>query len=231
MRTHLSAGLAVVVALLAADPCRGDLLINGGFESPALAPGTIQTIGPGGEPAGFVWQVSSGTVDLGHLPFSPFVQYAAFEGNQAVDLNGNERGALFQDFATTIGQSYLLSFAYADNPFEGGISSASVAVTDVGTSASLLSSSVSHSTSTNGPPPDADWQIFTGSFTAVGTTTRLAIASTSASNSAGGGIILDAVAVNLRAVPEPSSVVMLGFGGIGLLGYGWRRRKTAAASP
>jgi hypothetical protein len=229
MRASSIIGLTAVVALSATSPSRGNLLVNGGFESPALTPGAFLTIAPGGEPAGFSWMVTSGTVDLGHLPVSPFIQYPAFEGNQALDLNGINRGALFQDFATTPGQAYLLSFAYTDNSDEGGVSTASIAVTDVGTSTSLLSSSVAHSTSTNGPPPDADWQQLLGSFTAIGTTTRLAFASTSPSNSAGGGIILDAVSVDVSAVPEPSSLVMLGGGALSLLGYSLRRRRAARA--
>ena len=107
--------------------CQGSLLVNGGFEDPALSPGAFITISPGGEPAGFAWEVSSGTVDLAHLPVSPFVEYPAFEGVQALDLNGVGLGALFQDFATIAGETYLLSFAYADNPSEGGISTADIA--------------------------------------------------------------------------------------------------------
>jgi hypothetical protein len=228
MRTLSSLCLAALVSFSLANSCRGDLLIDGGFESPALPAGAFVDIAPGGEPAGFAWTVSSGTVDLGHLPIFPFINFSAFEGNQGLDLNGINRGAIFQDFATTVGQAYSLTFAYSDNPFEAGVKSASVVVTDVGTSLSLLSASVSHSTSTNGPPPNADWQIFSDSFVATGTMTRLAFASTSASDSPSGGILLDAVRVDLRAVPEPSSVVMLGIGALGLLGYDLRRRAAHA---
>ncbi len=31
-----------------------------------------------------------------------------------------------------------------------------------------------------------------------------------------------------RAVPEPSSVALLGIGALGLVGYGWRRRRRTA---
>ncbi len=41
-----------------------------------------------------------------------------------VDLNGFVRGSIYQYFPTVLGQLYTLTFAYADNPLEGGISSA-----------------------------------------------------------------------------------------------------------
>ena len=92
MRTLSSLCLAALVSFSATNTCHGGLLINGGFEAPALPAGTFMTIAPGGEPAGFAWHVSSGTVDLGDGP-NAFVQFPPFEGNQGLDLNGNERGA------------------------------------------------------------------------------------------------------------------------------------------
>ncbi len=204
---------------------RADLIVNGGFEAPALAPGAFLTIGPGGEPAGFGWTVSSGNVDVGHLPVSPFIAFDAFEGNQGLDLNGTQRGAIFQDFATNVGQMYLLSFVYADNPVEGGVSSADILVSDAALSTSLLSDSVFHSTSTNTPVPDADFGFYSSSFTATGTLTRLAFSSTSASNTPSGGILLDAVSV--VAVPEPSSLITM-LAGLGM--FSFARRRLASGS-
>ena len=197
-----------------------DLISNGSFESPPQTMGAFLTIGPGDEPSGFAWTVFSGNVDVAHLPVSPFVQFSAFEGNQAIDLNGTVRGSIFQDFATNPGQQYGLTFAYSDNPSEGGVSSALVSVTDTNSMVSLLSTSVMHSTSTNGPPADADWFLFSNTFTATGSTTRLAFTSTSASNTPSGGIILDAVSVS--AIPEPNSLFLVG---LGLAGTMLRRRK------
>jgi hypothetical protein len=37
------------------------------------------------------------------------------------------------------------------------------------------------------------------------------------------------VASAVSGVPEPSTLTLLGLGSLGLLGYGWRRRKQAAA--
>jgi hypothetical protein len=193
---------------------QANLIVNGGFEAPVLASGSFLTINPGSEPTGFGWSVSSGNVDLGHLPVLPFVPFNAFEGNQGLDLNGTIRGAIFQDFATVMGQAYQLTFVYADNPSEGGVSSASIRVSDVGTNNGLLSNSVTHSTSINSPG-GADFYFYSGSFIASGTLTRLALASTSTSNSPSGGILLDAV--NVSAVPEPSAMTLVVVCGIGLI--------------
>jgi len=193
-------------------------LVNGGFETPVLSSGAFITIGAGGsgEPPGFGWTVPTGNVDVAHLPVTPFVEYTAYEGVQALDLNGDVAGAISQNFATVAGQSYGLFLAYADNPVAGGVSSASIAVTDIGSSSVLLSTSIFHSSSTNSPP-NADWLTAALGFTATGSTTRLLISSTSADTSASGGIILDAV--DVHAVPEPMTATLLTTAIAGLLGF------------
>jgi hypothetical protein len=108
-----------------------NLLVNGGFEAPALNAGSYVTVDPNQEPPAFGWIVASGNVDVARLPLFPFIQYPAYEGFQALDLNGTESGAVSQDFATVVGQPYALNLAYSDNPFESGVSSASIVVTDL----------------------------------------------------------------------------------------------------
>lgn len=96
---HFSSLLLAVATLSATNICHANLISNGGFEVPALATaGNYQNIASGGEPAGFDWLIFSGDVDVAHLPVSPFIEYAAYEGNQALDLNGNQKGAIYQDY-------------------------------------------------------------------------------------------------------------------------------------
>ncbi len=214
-----SVALSVLATLLSHHVVRANMLLNGSFESPVITTGTYLDIPPGGEPAGFDWKVGTGNIDL----FGPnqFVLYPPYNGVQALDLNGFVRGSIYQDFPTVLGQQYSLTFAYADNPLEGGVSSADVTVTDLVSNGTLLATSVFHSTSTNGPPPNGDWILYSGTFEATGTSTRLLFASTSASNSASGGIILDDVIV--QAIPEPSAFVLTG---LGLLGMGIVARRS-----
>lgn len=204
--------LATLAIFLSHNVGHANLLLNGSFESPVVTPGTPLTVSPGGEPAGFDWLVGTGNIDLAGS--NPFVLFAFYDGIQTVDLSGNVKGSLYQDFGTASGQTYSLTFAYADNPLEGGISSADVVVTDLTNSTTLLSIGVTHSTSAN--PSFGDWTIFTGSFTAGSTSTRLRFNSTSAS----GGILLDDVVVQ---VPKPSSLLLACVGIFGLATF-YRRR-------
>jgi len=128
MKTNLVLLTIFFAQFIVIENANADLILNGGFESP---PGGGLNIGPGSEPAGMVWSVLSGTVDIGPLPFVPFVLYSAFEGTQILDLNGDQRGAIGQSFSTVAGSTYTLSFQYADNPDEGGISAAEISVFDV----------------------------------------------------------------------------------------------------
>lgn len=72
----------------------------------------------------------------------------------------------------------------------------------------------------------ASWQTEASGFTAPIDTLEIVVAS-------GGTEPLDldnlVLTQTTTATPEPASLTLLGFGAVGLLGYGWRRRKRAAA--
>jgi choice-of-anchor C domain-containing protein len=82
---------------------------DGSFETPKAPANSFQTfsagqlIGP--------WQVASGTVDLIGAGF-----WQASEGDQSVDLNGNNTGTVSQTFTTVPGTTYTVTYSLAGNP-------------------------------------------------------------------------------------------------------------------
>jgi subtilisin-like proprotein convertase family protein len=91
-----------------------NLVVNGSFETPSTAPGSVLGNLTGGQVTG--WTVGSGNVDLINYMFA---QPAA--GNQCLDLDGNTPGTIYQDIQTAAGQVYNLRFAHAANPVPGGV--------------------------------------------------------------------------------------------------------------
>ena len=235
--------VAGAFAFLVISPARADLVTNGGFETPIT--GNFTDLTAGSQPPGFGWSITSGGVDVVLAgPSSDFAS-AAFEGSQFLDLDGFTPGAIAQSFATIPGNSYLLSFAYANNPDGTGVpppgcsgacatipAQAIVSVLDSGTNAQLIAPLlITHGDLTIANP---DWTTSGAiAFTAQGTATTLSFVSQDPSPS-DGGIFLDAVSVSGQAaVPEPSSLVLLSAALCGLIGsrrkifsrnYGRRRR-------
>nr|WP_223182930.1 MULTISPECIES: choice-of-anchor C family protein [unclassified Streptomyces] len=99
----------MVTATPAAAVSRFD---DGSFEyptAPAHAFTTLvagQSIGP--------WRVVSGSVDLIGAGF-----WQAAEGDQSVDLNGTQAGAVAQTFTTVAGRTYTVTYALASNTAGG----------------------------------------------------------------------------------------------------------------
>ncbi|MFJ9691709.1 choice-of-anchor C family protein [Kitasatospora sp. NPDC101183] len=85
---------------------------DGSFESPKAPANNFtelnagQNIGP--------WRITSGSVDLIGAGF-----WQAAEGDQSLDLNGADSGAIAQTFATVPGATYSVTYALAGNPGGG----------------------------------------------------------------------------------------------------------------
>jgi hypothetical protein len=196
-----------------------NLISNGGFETPVLPADTFLNLTPASGPFGG-WSISSGDVDIVRLPLSTQgIGFNAFEGDQVLDLHGLVPGAIFQEFATTVGALYRLDIRLADNPNASGVAAASIEVKSVPAGASLIAGSAAHSTSTS---TNANYTSFGGMFTAQSDITRLSITSTSSNTGASGGLFLDAVSVEF--VPEPAGLAVAAVAAIGMAGLRrWRR--------
>ncbi len=124
-------------------------------------------------------------------------------GKYVVDLNGGRagsvtQGSISQSFATTVGESYQLSF-YLSNPY--GYSSSSP----------LLRVDIAGNTYQFAPSSNKDWVKETIDFTAVSSTTTLSFSSLNGSGY--WGPVIDNVSINTALQPatvsEPS-ILLLG---------------------
>jgi len=167
----------------------GQLIINGGFETPDTP--TYMYINPGQSTLA-PWVVGPNPVEIGDAIGNGFITGPAFQGVQMLDLHGR----LTQAFATTPGSLYTVTFAYTDNPVEPadqGLASARVRLFDgLG---DRLNQTFTH---TGAVSNDFHWTVFNGQFIAVTNTTSLEFTPlTTVPGGLPGGILLDAVQVSL----------------------------------
>lgn len=197
-----------LTAVLAGSVYGQNLLVNGSFEDPTVG-GQYESLTsiPG-------WTISSGhAVDL----INSF--WPAVDGVQSIDLAGTPGiigGSLSQTFATTPGQTYFISFSYANSV---NTADAAVAQLDVIGAGALIEELLTHSGST---VDNMNYVTYFRSFLADSTSTTLSF--THLSPSASLGLALDNVVIE---VPETSSVVaMIGLAGtVGVAGWLRRRKK------
>jgi len=210
--------LGVAAGLGLSTPAHANLLTNGSFEDPSIGTWYLNetTSIPG-------WTVTTNNVDVVAQGYNG--PSAAYDGQQYLDLvgYGSTGGIQSQSFATVAGQTYRLTFAYANNPWSTSTASANVRVQD-GTSNTLLLQEVTHSGSTTNT---LGWSLFSQSFIADGTSATIRFDETVGGGN--GGVMLDAVGV--AAVPEPATwaLMVLGFAGLGFMGYRQSRTQKAFA--
>jgi choice-of-anchor C domain-containing protein len=164
-----------------------NLIQNGSFESPALPSGGFIFGATGTTITN--WFVSQGDVDL-------ITSWQSAEGNQSLELNGFQRGAIQQSFATTVGQSYTVRFSLAGNPDPGN---ANDFVHDLRVSATGASPQTYVFDSTSHTASSMGWTNEFFTFVATATTTTVTFESLDTGNS---GPALDGVSVVLAfAIP------------------------------
>jgi hypothetical protein len=195
--------IAAGIGVLAASPSSAiNLVVNGSFEAPAISPGSyaIFTSIPG-------WTSTMGD----GIEIQNNVAGSPFDGNQHVELDSNNPSNMYQDIATSIGGSYLLSFGYSPR---AGVADNRIEVYWDGSLLDTLNlSGVGN--------PNTVWNTYSYSVGATSNLTRLEFRDISFDEPSGGlGGYLDKVSVE---VPEPGTYAL--FGGMLIGGLALRRRR------
>jgi choice-of-anchor C domain-containing protein len=212
----LALAVSLIVAPTAANAA--SVITNGSFETGNLSnPATFSTLGAGSTDL-TGWTINSGSIDyIGGY-------WEAQEGDRSLDMSGLGAGSISQDFATTPGQAYNVSFYVAANP-DGGPDAKGLRSAVGGDNGQIVSVDVFYPTVASTRPGPMNFVPVAYSFIADSATTTLSFLSLVGTPF---GMALDNVSVS--AVPLPPALLLLGSGLVGLGLLGRRKRNNAATA-
>lgn len=188
-----------------------NLIVNGSFEDPDVATGQWHVYS-----AITGWTTSNAGVEI-----RDNVAGTAYDGSQFVELDSHSstgvttNSGIYQSVTTTIGQSYLLSFAYSPRI---GVASNSNGINILWNGAAITSSPI---TAEGSGLSSHNWTIFEYIVSGTGLDT-LAFEATGLNDSLGGS--LDKI--SLSSIPIPSAAFLFA---PALLGFMGLRRKAKSA--
>jgi Protein of unknown function (DUF642)/PEP-CTERM motif len=220
---HKTVTLLSIMFALTTAHAHADLITNGSFENTSKTfVGDVNSVDELASGSSSIpgWTTINGVPTAWIENGNPYGISAA-DGSYFLDLTGYSNvgtyGGVTQSFATVAGTSYVVTFDLGYGGDSGAFGGpVSVVASAGGTSGTF--------TSAAGSPNPAVWDLETFGFTATSSMTELSL--TGLSTAGGDYIGLDNVDVEVGTVapvPEPGTFALL-LTGIGILGYGARRR-------
>ena len=192
-----------IFLLTASGIAHGNLIVNGGFESPDINSGW--TYGPD-TPGG--WEGDN--IEVWASGFNGVVSY---EGTQHGELNAHPYDrtdwSIYQSFDTTLDELYSISFAYRARRNESEVFQFSLGDGTYNPFNEIIDNHVT-----------GQWDYFSGIFSGTGNEMTLRFTSLTPETGTVGNF-LDAVKV--VSVPEPGVIALFG---AGLIGLGFVRRRS-----
>jgi choice-of-anchor C domain-containing protein len=187
-RSTVSAAIAVVASIVLSGSALAAFAgaTNGSFETGSNDPGAYEQLNAGSTVL-TGWSITTGSIDwIG-------TYWPAAAGTKSLDMNGAAPGAISQVLATTIGKSYVVTFALSAHP-AGPVAVYALTVGATGATSQPYTFDRAALANTLG---DMKWQAKQYSFKATSATTTLTFAS---GVTAGGyGPALDNVVVTEKA--------------------------------
>ena len=197
-----------LLALAATSPSfAATLITNGSFELGNTS-GAFSTVAAGGT------DITGWTVDAGSVDYISSY-WAASDGARSIDIAGSAIGALSQSFATTVGQSYSVSFDLSSNPDLSGPRDLLVSI-DGG-----APSVFTHPGATGKDAAGMNWTAQSFTFLAGGPSTTITFTTNGTAQGVFGAALDNVAAI---AVPEPAAWALM-LAGFGLVGGAMRRRQ------
>jgi hypothetical protein len=227
MKRFLRFAVAVLVFGLvgAAESSADSLIVNGSFESPDV--GSYALISNGGVP-GWATTDGAGVIEIDNTSVFGGGS-AAYDGIQSLEVNAYNPEDVYQTVTgLTVGQTYVLSWAYGDRPGSGDEGLAVYFGSNALLPADLVTTDYDN---LNGSNSTVLW--FENSYivTATSATETLSfngLLVPGVDNNGGPSYGNEVDAVSLVATPEPSTLLLLSTG-LGLLGFALRRQRSLRA--
>ncbi|MFG6448781.1 PEP-CTERM sorting domain-containing protein [Roseateles sp. BYS180W] len=212
--SYLAAFVLAMPVLAQAQTEPVNLVKNGSFEATVLASGS----------QGSYARIEGWTADRNQtIELRHNLVGTAFDGKNFAELDAASNSTMRQSvLGFTVGETYTLSFAYANRP--GTLPATNGLAWSLGGGVWTDLATPSH-----GPSRDHQWQQFSTTFVANAATVGLSFRALGISDAYGSS--LDAVSITrlTSPVPEPSTLAML-LAGLGVVGLMVRRRSSLSTS-